>query len=152
MCGEEPLDILFVAHGPFVWWNVVVVLPPVSDLVELYPWKSGIVFLAPGVGLLEFEPTARDSVPYVRLRVVGVVPELVNCVLRVVLIAFFWHGFIIGGVGSLTAWVRAKVEETSCGWIWTRWLGAHLGVAMLLSIAPRGLVILGGDWDRSTSV
>ena len=103
MGGEEPLDIFFVAKCPFVWWDVVVIFTPISALVELYPRESGIVFLAPGVGLFELEPTARDSVSNVRRRGVVVIPELVNCVLWVVLIAFFWYWFVIGGVGSLTA-------------------------------------------------
>ena len=57
MGGEEPLDIFFVAKCPFVWWDVVVIFTPISALVELYPRESGIVFLAPGVGLFELEPT-----------------------------------------------------------------------------------------------
>ncbi len=39
----EPLDVLLVVHCSFTWCNVVAILGPISDLFELYPWKSGVV-------------------------------------------------------------------------------------------------------------
>ena len=69
--------------------------------------------------------------------------ELVDEILRVVFIAYVWYWFVVNGVGSLTTCVRAKVEEI--GLILTPWLGAHLGVAVLLSITPGDLSSLVGS-------
>jgi hypothetical protein len=39
---HEPSDVFGVAHRPFAWCNVVVILVPVPGIVELYPWESGV--------------------------------------------------------------------------------------------------------------
>jgi hypothetical protein len=79
----EPPDVFGVAHCPFAWCNVVVILVPVPDLVELYPWESGVVFLAASVGFVELHPATCDSISDVPLRIVVVILELVNAELRV---------------------------------------------------------------------
>ena len=74
----EPLDVFLFAHCPFAWC----VLIPISDLIELYPWKLGVVLLAAGVGLFELHPSVCDSVSNVHFHIVFEVLKLVNAVLR----------------------------------------------------------------------
>ena len=93
------------------------------------------MLLATGIGLVELHPATCDSISDVRLRIVVGVLELVDVVLRVVNVARIWYSFVIGGVGSTTACVRAKVGVIV--WIMTCWLGTRLSVAMLLSITSR---------------
>ena len=51
MGRQIPLGILRVVHGPFAWRYVVLVLIPIPDVFELYPWELGVVELCTGVGL-----------------------------------------------------------------------------------------------------
>ena len=51
--GVEPLSVLFIAHCPFAWWDVVVILAPYSVRNEFYPWALGVVVLVAGVGLFK---------------------------------------------------------------------------------------------------
>ena len=106
----EPLDVLLVAHCPLAWCNIVAVLVPIFDLFELYPWESGVVLLAAGVGLFELHPAACDSVSNVRFHIVVEVLELVNEVLRVVFVAFVWYWLVVCGIGAAAARVWAKVK------------------------------------------
>ena len=131
MDGVEPPSVLWVAHCPFAWWDVVVILGPISVRDEFYPWELGVVVLVSGVGLSKLHQTTCNSVLYVYIQVVGIV-ELVDEILWVVFIAYVWYRFVISGVGSLTVCVRTEVEEVGC--ILTRWLGAHLGIIMLIGV------------------
>jgi hypothetical protein len=52
---------------------------------------------------------------------------------------------MVCGIGAVAACVWAKVKVV--GELRTLWLGAHLASAQLLSISPRGLVILDVSWE-----
>ena len=119
---------------------------PFSDLFELYPWESGVVLLATGVGLFEFHPAACDSVSDVRFHIVVEVLELVNEILRVVFVAFVWYGlFVVSGIGVAVARVLAHVKVPGdsglCG------SGLILPVTTVLLVVIRGLVVLDGSWE-----
>ena len=124
MGRQVPLGVLRVAHGPFAWRHVVVVLIPISDVFELYPWELGIVVLCIGVGLFELHSSACDSVSNVYGHTVAEVLELVNGVLWVAFVAFVLYGFVIGRIGVDAAQVWTHVEVP--GGFRTLWVGAHL--------------------------
>ncbi len=143
MGRKEPIDVLLVAHCPFARRNVVAVLMPFSDLIELYQWEFSVVLLTTCVGLFELHPAACDSVSNVRFHIVVEVLELVNEVLRVVFVAFVRYGFVFSGIGvaAVRFWAHAKVPRG----FGTLWLEAHLaGTTVLLVVVIRGLVIFDG--------
>ena len=65
--------------------------------------------LIAGVGLFKLHQTTCDSVLYVYIQIVGII-ELVDEILRVLLIAYVWYGFVVCRIGPLTARVWTKVE------------------------------------------
>ena len=109
MDGVEPLSVLFIAHRPFAWWDVVVILAPCSVRNEFYPWELVIVVLVAGVGLFKLHQTTCDAVLHVYIQIVGIV-ELVDEILRVLFVAFGrWYRFVVFWIGTFTARVWAKV-------------------------------------------
>ena len=110
MDGVELLFVLFVAHCPLAWWDVVAVLGPFSVRNEFYPWELGVAILIAGVGLFQLHQTTCDSVSDVYTQIVFDILELVDEILRVVFIAYVWYRFAICGIGAFTTRVWAKVK------------------------------------------
>ena len=111
MYGVEPLSVLFAAHCPLAWWDVVAVLGPFSVRNEFYPWELGVAILIAGVGLFQLHQATCDSVSDVYTQIVFGILELVDEILRVVFIAYDWYRFAGCGIGAFTACVWAEVTR-----------------------------------------
>ncbi len=108
--GVEPLSILFIAHCPFGWGDVIVILTPFSVWNEIYPWELVVVVLIAGVGLFKLHQTNCDAVLYVYIQIVGII-ELVDEELRISFVAFGrWYRLVVFWIGAFTARVWAEVE------------------------------------------
>jgi hypothetical protein len=110
MYGVEPLSVLFAAHCPLAWWDVVAVLGPFSVRNEFYPWELGEAILIAGVGLFQLHQDTCDSVSDIYTQIVFGILELVDEILWIPFVAYVRYRFVVCGIGAFTTRVWAKVK------------------------------------------